>query len=59
VLVYCRNAAHCHHNAEMNVDDWPDDTPFAVIAQRMVCTRCGIVGADVRPDWRPQTQHRK
>jgi hypothetical protein len=19
----------------------------------MVCTRCGLVGADVRPDWRP------
>src|ERR1700736_6656671 len=22
----------------------------------MVCTRCGLIGADVRPDWRPHVQ---
>jgi hypothetical protein len=22
---------------------------------RMVCTRCGLIGAEVRPDWSPHT----
>jgi hypothetical protein len=36
----------CRHEAVANVD------PFAVpaFAPRMVCTGCGVVGADVRPN---------
>lgn len=26
--------------------------PVRAFAPRMVCTVCGIVGADARPDWR-------
>ena len=26
------------------------------LGPRMVCTACGLVGADVRPDWRPHTE---
>jgi hypothetical protein len=25
---------------------------------RMVCTRCGMIGADVRPDWGPHVNKR-
>jgi hypothetical protein len=32
-------------------DHMPDDTPIRPLGSRMVCTRCGHVGADVRPDW--------
>ena len=31
-----------------------DGTTVYLIA-RIVCTRCGVGGADVRPDWRPMT----
>jgi hypothetical protein len=36
--------------------DWlPDDTLLLDLDHRMVCTRCGLIGADVRPDWTPMT----
>jgi hypothetical protein len=34
----------------MSADPWPDDVPVPTFGPRMVCTRCGIVGADVRPN---------
>jgi hypothetical protein len=37
----------------MNADHMPDDTPIRPLGSRMVCTKCGHVGADVRPDWSP------
>jgi hypothetical protein len=33
----------------MNVDAFGDAIPVAAFGPRMVCTGCGIVGADVRP----------
>jgi hypothetical protein len=39
---------NCHHQAVLSADRWPDDGP------RMVCTGCGIIGADARPRWRGQ-----
>jgi hypothetical protein len=38
----------CHHRA----DPWSDDMPVPSFGPRMVCTRCGIIGADARPNWR-------
>jgi hypothetical protein len=39
------------HNA-----DWlPDETPVRALCDRMVCTACGLIGADVRPDWSAHT----
>jgi hypothetical protein len=59
VLIYCGNAPRCWHRAQMNVDSWPDDASFGQIGERMVCTRCGLIGAEVRPDWSPAVAHRQ
>jgi hypothetical protein len=49
--VRCRG---CHHRAIMSADSWSDDVPVPSFGPRMVCTRCGIIGADARPNWREQ-----
>jgi hypothetical protein len=41
----------CHHGAVLAVDRWPDATRVPSFGARMVCTGCGIVGADARPNW--------
>jgi hypothetical protein len=35
----------------LSVDRWPDDVAVPTFGPRMVCTGCGIVGADARPNW--------
>ena len=57
LLVYC-NSGRCHHRATMNADHLPADLPVRSLCGRMVCTRCGYIGADVRPDWRPHVNKR-
>jgi hypothetical protein len=46
----------CHHRAIMSADPWPDGVPVPTFGPRMVCTRCGIIGADARPHWQEQPQ---
>jgi hypothetical protein len=41
----------CHHRAVLNVDHLPDHITVPSFGPRMVCTRCGIIGADTRPNW--------
>jgi len=41
----------CHHQAVLNVDHLPDAVEVPSIGPRMVCTRCGLIGADARPNW--------
>jgi hypothetical protein len=41
----------CHHGAVLIADRWPNYLPLPSFGPRMVCTGCGIVGADVRPNW--------
>jgi hypothetical protein len=38
----------CHHSAVINADWLPDEGPVRFLCSRMVCTACGLVGADVR-----------
>jgi hypothetical protein len=38
----------------MSADPWPDHVPVPSFGPRMVCTRCGIIGADARPNWQEQ-----
>jgi hypothetical protein len=42
----------CHHEAIISADQWPGDLTVPSFGPRMVCTKCGIIGADVRPNWR-------
>jgi hypothetical protein len=41
-----------------NADHMPDNTPIRPLGARMVCSRCGYRGADVRPDWGPHVNKR-
>jgi hypothetical protein len=41
----------CHRSVRFNVDGYPGDLPVVVFGPRMVCTGCGMIGADARPDW--------
>jgi hypothetical protein len=50
LLVYC-TSPWCNHSATLNADWLPDETALLDLDPRMVCTACGLIGADVRPDW--------
>jgi hypothetical protein len=58
LLVYC-SSINCNHGVTINADHMPDDTAIRSLGSRMVCTRCGHVGADVRPDWGPHVNKRR
>jgi hypothetical protein len=47
---------NCQHRAVLSVDRWPDYVAVPTFGPRMVCTGCGIVGADARPNWQEQPQ---
>jgi hypothetical protein len=36
----------------MNVDHLSGDLTVPSFGPRMVCTKCGMIGAEVRPNWR-------
>jgi hypothetical protein len=57
LLIYC-GSGRCHHSATVNADWLTDETPVRSLCRRMVCTRCGMIGADVRPDWSPHVNKR-
>jgi hypothetical protein len=38
----------------LSADRWADDVPVPTFGPRMVCTKCGIIGADARPNWLEQ-----
>jgi hypothetical protein len=42
----------CRHRMVVNADHWPGDPTVKSFEPRMVCTKCGTIGADVRPNWR-------
>jgi hypothetical protein len=42
----------CRHEVVMKVDHLPGDLAVPSFGPRMVCTKCGTIGADVRPNWR-------
>ena len=41
-----------HRQAILDVEEYPDHVIVQSFAPRMVCTGCGIIGADVPPCWR-------
>jgi hypothetical protein len=42
----------CRHQTVMNVDHLPGDLTVKSLEPGMVCTKCGTIGADVRPNWK-------
>ena len=48
VFVVCGNP-DCHHNAELDVNGFPDDVTYGDLQPRMLCTVCDHRGADVLP----------
>ena len=42
----------CHHDAVLSAERWGDAVLVREFRRRMVCTVCGIIGADARPNWR-------
>ena len=52
LLIYCSTGL-CHHSAIVEADHWGDQTAIRDLCSKAVCTRCGMIGADVRPDWSP------
>lgn len=57
LLVFC-GAIDCNHSAVLSADRFPDEALIRPLGRRMVCTRCGHLGADVRPDWRAHTSRK-
>jgi hypothetical protein len=43
-----------HHRTILSADPWSNDTPVPSFGPRMVCTNCGIIGAEARPNWQEQ-----
>jgi hypothetical protein len=41
----------CWHEVVIDAP-WPDETPVPSLGPRMICSKCGSVGADARPNWR-------
>lgn len=53
LLVYCGNAPRCWHRSKINVYRWPDDTAIADLKDLFVRTKCGAMGAELRPNFSP------
>lgn len=41
----------CHHQAVLDVAAFADDMTVPSFGPRLVCTVCGAIGADARPNW--------
>jgi len=48
-------ALHCNHVAITDVSAFADDATVPSFGSRMVCTVCGAIGADARPNWQERT----
>jgi DNA-directed RNA polymerase subunit RPC12/RpoP len=49
----------CRHRVIINVEHLSGNVTVLSLGRRMVCTRCGTSGADVRPNWqeRPEREN--
>jgi hypothetical protein len=41
----------CHHEMVIEADQWLDRMEVGSFGPHIACTKCGNVGADVRPNW--------
>ena len=50
LAVWCGGRG-CDHQSVLDVSGFTDDVPVPAFGPRMVCTVCGAIGADARPNW--------
>ena len=55
LAVFCLNP-RCLHRSVLNVDRYRADTLVQSFGPKMVCAKCGSIGADARPNWNEQRQ---
>jgi hypothetical protein len=55
LAIYC-GAQHCHHQAVLDVSAFADDVTVPAFGPRMICTVCGAIGGDARPNWNERPQ---
>jgi hypothetical protein len=46
----------CRHEVIVDADMYPSEFLVKNFGRRMVCTKCGMVGADVRPNWKERAR---
>jgi len=49
-------AVRCHHETTHAVDGYADDVVVPSFGPRIVCTACGAIDADARPNWNERAQ---
>ena len=52
-MLFCLNP-NCRHQERIDVSGYADDVPVPYFGPRIVCTQCGLIGADARPNWKEQ-----
>jgi len=56
VDVFCKGkrtgAWPCHHSGIVSLSGLRSEATLRALEQRLVCTQCGAIGADTRPNWR-------
>src|SRR4029079_5726904 len=55
LLVYCSGLG-CWHSAAIDAEFLADNVVLKSLEPRMVCSRRGLIGADVRPNWSEQAR---
>jgi len=58
LVVWCHGRG-CNHEAILDVSSYVDDVPVPAFGPRLVCTVCGAIGADARPNWNEGEQGQK
>ena len=51
LLAITCGALWCHHERILDVSAYANDVTVPSFCPRMVCTVCGAIGADARPNW--------
>jgi hypothetical protein len=54
VVVAMPKAITVSHSRHVHIEGLRKVGSSKIRGQRMVCTRCGIIGADARPNWQEQ-----
>jgi hypothetical protein len=51
------NCLDCGHEADVNVDAYPNELTVPSFARLMKCSKCGSRNISVRPSWHTGTRH--